>query len=72
MAHVLKDVVTGSVLVAAGLLAGCVFLIAFTIIGIFLHILAILASVLFSLALFMFALWLVGFMYRKMKGIKIP
>ncbi len=70
MAHVLKDVVTGTFLVAAGLVAGVAVLILFFILGLFFHILAILASVLFFVVLLGLAVWFVGFAYRKAKETK--
>jgi uncharacterized membrane protein YbhN (UPF0104 family) len=70
MAHVLKDFITGGVLVVASLLAGLAVLIVFFILGIFLHIFAALASAFFFLALIVAAVWFVGYAYRRMKEIK--
>ena len=70
MGHVLKDFVTGTFLVAAGLVAGIALLILFFILGLFFHVLAILASALFFVVLLGLAVWFVGFAYRKAKEIK--
>jgi Flp pilus assembly protein TadB len=70
MGHVLKDFVTGTFLVTAGLVAGIAVLIIFFILGLFFHVLAIFASALFFVMLLGLAVWFVGFAYRKAKEIK--
>ena len=70
MGHALKDFVAGTLLVAAGLLAGIAVLIVFFILGLFFHVLAFLASALFFVMLLVLAVWFVGFAYRKAKEIQ--
>lgn len=67
MGTLLKDFMAGSALVVAGIIAGLILLVVLSILGFFLHILAILASGLFFLAFLFFAIWMVGYIYRKMR-----
>jgi hypothetical protein len=61
----LKDIVTGSVFVAAGLVAGSVLFVALAVLGILLHLIRILVSGLFFVLLTLFCVWFVGFIFRK-------
>jgi hypothetical protein len=67
MGALLKDFVTGSALVVAGIVVGAILLVILSILGFFLHILVVLASGLFFLAFLLFSIWMVGYVYRKMK-----
>lgn len=65
MGRVIKDLMTGSVLVIGGIIAAFVLLIVMSVIGFFMHILAMLASALFFVALVLFLVWMAGYFYRK-------
>ncbi len=65
MGQTFNDIVTGSVLVVAGLVAGVVLFAALTVLGILLHIIGILVSGLFFVLLILFCVWFVGFIFRK-------
>jgi hypothetical protein len=67
MAHVLRDILTGSTIVVLGMLLSLVASIALLIIWVFFHIVGPLAVIFFFIFLFFVALWLIGFGYRKLK-----
>jgi hypothetical protein len=67
MAHLIKDLATGTVLIIAGVCAFIVLSIVLFVLGIALHIIGAIASVLFFVALVVLSIWLVGFAYRKMR-----
>lgn len=70
MTRVLKDFVKGGVLVVAGIVFGCIALIVLFLLGLLFQVIGIFAVVLFFVFLFFFSIWLVGFLYRKIKEIK--
>ena len=65
MAHILKDVLMGSTIVVLGMVASLAAAFLLLILWIFLHVLGVLVYVFFFIFLFFFALWLIGFLYRK-------
>jgi archaellum biogenesis protein FlaJ (TadC family) len=65
VAHVLKDLLMGSTIVLAGMLLSLAASIVFLILWLFFHLLGPLLCVFFFIFLFFFALWLIGFVYRK-------
>jgi hypothetical protein len=71
MGQVLRDFMTGSVLVVGGIIAGVILLILLSLAGVIMHILALLASLLFSVAIIPLAVWMVGYVYRKTRGKRI-
>ncbi len=69
MAHVLKDLMTGGAVIIAGVFLSLIAIIVLSILGLLFHIIGFVAMGLFFLFLFFFAVWLVGFLYRKIKEI---
>jgi hypothetical protein len=67
MAHILKDVLMGSTIVVVGMLVSLVASILLFILWIFFHLVGVLACIFFFIFLFFFALWLIGFLYRKVR-----
>ena len=67
MAHLLKDFLMGSTIVVLGMLFSLVASIVLLILWVFFHLLGILACVFFFIFLFFFAIWLIGFLYRKIR-----
>ena len=67
MGTVLKDFMAGSALIVAGVVVGIILLVVLSIVGFFLHILAVLASGLILLAIPLFSIWMVGYLYRKVR-----
>ena len=67
MGSVLKDFIAGGALIVAGVIVGIILLVLLSILGFFLHIFAILVSGFFFLGLLLFAVWMVGYLYRKMR-----
>ena len=67
MAHILKDVLMGSTIVVVGMVLSLVAALVLFILWIFFHLLGVLMCVFFFISLFFFALWLIGFLYRKAK-----
>jgi hypothetical protein len=67
MAHVIKDLATGTVVIIVGICAFIALSIVLFVLGIALHIIGAIASVVFFVALVFLSIWLVGFAYRKIK-----
>lgn len=65
MAHVLKDLLMGSTIVLLGMVLSLFAALVLFILWIFFHLLGALLCVFFFIFLFFFALWLIGFLYRK-------
>jgi hypothetical protein len=70
MGQVLKDFLAGSALIVAGTVVGFLALVVIFILWLFLHVIGIVASALFFVLFFVFSIWLVGFIYRKLKEMK--
>ncbi len=67
MAHVIKDLATGTAVIIIGICAFILLSIALFVLGIALHIIGAIASVVFLAALVFLSIWLVGFGYRRIK-----
>ena len=67
MAHVLRDILTGSTIVVLGMVLSLAASIALLTLWVLLHFVGVLTYIFFFIFLFFFALWLIGFMYRKIK-----
>ena len=67
MAHVMRDILTGSTIVVLGMVLSLAASIALLILWVLLHFVGVLTYICFFIFLFFFALWLIGFMYRKIK-----
>lgn len=70
MAHVIKDFFTGTMLVIGGVFLSLVAVVVLFILGLFFHVVGILATGVFFLFLLFFSIWVVGFFYRKIKEMK--
>lgn len=69
MGHVLRDFFTGTFLVIAGVFLSIIALIILVVLGLFFHVIGILASGLFLVLLLFLSVWLVGYVYRKAREI---
>lgn len=67
MAHIMRDLFTGSAIVLAATALSFVALIVFLFLWIFFHVLGFVVVACFYVFLFFAALWFIGFAYRKMK-----
>ncbi len=67
VAHLIRDMLTGTTIVVLGMLASLVASILLLFLWLFFHVLGALAAAFFVILLFFAALWLVGFLYRKLK-----
>jgi hypothetical protein len=68
VAHIVRDFLAGSVIVAACTLISLVALILFLFLWIFFHIVGYLVMAALYVFLFFAAVWFIGFAYRKLKG----
>ncbi len=69
MAHILKDLLMGSTIVVVGMVASLALALALLILWVFFHLLGLLVCVFFFIFLFFFVLWLIGFLYRKVREV---
>lgn len=67
MSHIIKDFFRGSLILAAGIVLSFVIFIVLLILWIFLNILGALVWVFFVVFLFLTAVWLIGYIYRKIR-----
>ncbi len=70
MAQVLKDFLTGSTIVLLGMFLSLAASIALLLFWIFFHVVGILAWLFFLVFVILFAVWLIGFLYRKIREMK--
>jgi hypothetical protein len=68
VAHIVRDLLAGSVIVAAGTAISLAALILFLFLWVFFHIVGYLVPAALYVFLFFAAVWLIGFAYRKLKG----
>jgi len=68
MSHIIKDFLTGSAILVAGILLSFAAFIILLILWIFLNILGAFVWVFFIVFLFLAAVWLIGYIYRSIKG----
>jgi small-conductance mechanosensitive channel len=68
MSHIIKDFLTGSAILVAGILLSFAAFIILLILWIFLNILGAFVWVFFIVFLFLAAVWLIGYIYRNIKG----
>ncbi|OPX93967.1 MAG: hypothetical protein A4E62_00193 [Syntrophorhabdus sp. PtaU1.Bin002] len=67
MAHVLRDFFTGSLILVALTLSALVGFILFLILNVFFHIFGALVVAFFFIFLIFFAVWFIGFVFRKIR-----
>ncbi|MCX5816589.1 MAG: hypothetical protein NTX75_10185 [Proteobacteria bacterium] len=67
MSHIIKDFFRGSLILAAGIVLSFVIFIVLLILWIFLNILGALVWVFFVVFLFLTTVWLIGYIYRKIR-----
>ena len=67
MAHVLRDFFTGSLILAVLTLSALAGFVLFLILNVFFHIFGVLVITFFFISLIFFAVWLIGFTYRKIR-----
>ena len=67
MANVIKDFFTGSLILVALTLAAFLGFILFLILNVFFHIFGALVIFFFIIFIIFFAIWLIGFLYRKIR-----
>ena len=65
MTQVFKDFLTGSTIVFVGMILSLLASVALFFLWLFFHLLGALLCIFFFIFLFFFALWLIGFLYRK-------
>ena len=63
----LRDFFMGSTVVVLGMLVSLIASVLFFVLWIFFHLVGVLACIFFFIFLFFFALWLIGFLYRKVR-----
>ncbi len=67
MAHIIKDFFMGSILLAAGIVLSFAAFIVLFVLWIFLNILGALVWVFLIVFLFFAAIWLIGYIFRKIR-----
>ncbi len=65
MAHLMRDMLTGTTILVLGMLASVVAAILLVFLWLFFHVLSALAAAFFVFLLFFAMLWCIGFLYRK-------
>jgi hypothetical protein len=68
MSQIIKDFLAGSAILIAGIIISFAAFIVLFILWVFLHILGVFVWVFLIVFLFLAAIWLIGYIYRKMRG----
>jgi len=71
MSHILKDFLTGSAILIAGIVISFAAFIILLFLWIFLHILGAFVWIFLIVFLFLAGIWLIGYAYRKIKEKKV-
>jgi hypothetical protein len=67
VAHILRDFFTGGAIMLGAAVCSLIALLVFLVCWIFFHVLGFLVLVFLFIFLFFAAVWLTGFLYRKMR-----